>query len=442
MSSVSDAPATPLPDEKSGHPPSAKENLNNLAMFQLQDAVSLTPEKFEHRFLDYLQFPKNEIIVNFPVFLRGKDDAIVDFVMVKGYRIQHNNLLGPYKGGIRFSDQVRLDEVKGLAFLMTIKTALLNIPMGGAKGGVRINPSNYTEKDLHRVAREYANAISRFIGGDVDIPAPDMGTGPKLMDIMTAQCQKLKKSHDNDMFTGKSIDFGGSRTRNRATGSGMMHCFDRYCLTHPGFSRRTFSVQGFGNVGFHAAKSLVEDFGLSCTAVSDHTCCMVNSSGFDFEKLALYAQEHGCLKGVFPECEVSPEVFWSEPVDVLVLAACELQVCGEHALRLNCSLILEGANGPIDSDADTILAQRGIDVIPDVLCNAGGVYVSYLEWVGNRKRMQLSTEEEDFKLKNIMYSTFRQVHDLVQYHGWTYRQAAYHKALTHLYYHYERKHVN
>jgi glutamate dehydrogenase (NAD(P)+) len=415
-------------------------NLNQLGHAQLDQVIPLM-DRHERRFINFLKFPKNEIIVNFPVFLRGKNDDIRDFVMMKGYRIQHNNLLGPYKGGVRFSKHVRLDEVKGLAFLMTIKTALLGLPLGGAKGGVHVDPTQYTEKDLARVAREYSRAIYRFIGGDVDIPAPDMGTNPKLMDIMTAEYQMLKKSHGNDMFTGKSIGFGGSLTRNAATGRGLVKCFQaQQARDHDEF--KTFAVQGFGNVGLNTTLLLESECQMRCVAVSDHTCCLVNEQGFNVSDLKAWVDEHKVLKGYDLYHEVEASVFWSVTTDLFVLAACEFQVCGEAAANLNCKVILEGANGPIDPAADQILAQRGVKVIPDVLANAGGVYVSYLEWVGNRKRMQLNAEEEDAKLDNIMKTKYESVAELAEEKMCTLRQAAYLLALQTLSYHYDRKHVD
>jgi len=416
-------------------------NLNDLTLSQLDQAVALVPDEHERRFINYLRYPKNEIIVNFPVFVRGKNDEIRDFVMMKGYRIQNSNLLGPYKGGIRFSDNVRLDEVKGLAFLMTIKTALLGIPLGGAKGGVKIDTSQFTEKDLARVAREYARATYRFVGGDVDIPAPDMGTTPKLMDIMTAEYQKLKKTHDTDMFTGKSIGFGGSVTRNAATGRGLVQCFQAHqAQVQDEF--KTFAVQGFGNVGSNTAFLLESECLMRCVAVSDHTCMLVKTNGFDLAELRAWMDEHKVLRGYGQGQEVEAKEYWSTPCDLFVLAACEFQVCGEQARALRCGTILEGANGPVDSAADRIFQERGIAVIPDVLCNAGGVFVSYLEWVGNRKRMQLSEEEENAKLDTIMLKTYNKVAYLSREMRCTLRQAAYLLALRTLNYHYDRKHVD
>ena len=422
-----------------------EKSLNELGQFQLQSAARLGD--YEKRFLDYIALPKSEHAFNFPVFIRGKNDDIRDFVMMKGYRIQHNNLLGPYKGGIRFASHVRMEEVKGLAFLMTMKTALLGLPFGGAKGGVRVDTSTCTDKDLCRVAKEYSVAIHRYIGSDVDIPAPDMGTNSKLMDVMTAQYQALKKTHDNDMFTGKSLGFGGSPSRAEATGRGMSECLKEYYkkLNEHSTTLKTFVVQGFGNVGSHAAELLCHDHGMKCLAVSDHTCCLSvpedQKEGLDVEALKAWVTEHKVLKGCPHGVEVNPDTFWKTHTDVLVLAACEFQVDADRAEQLRCKVILEGANGPTDVDADVVLQRRNIDVIPDILANAGGVFVSYLEWVGNKNKMQLTLQKEHQKLSRIMANTYHKVYMMANAKNCTLRQAAYLVALDHLKYAYERKHV-
>lgn len=418
-------------------------DLHVLGQKQLEAAlqVNFFNPRYSTQFLNYIQFPKNEIIVNFPVFLKGVNDDICEVEMVKGYRIQHNNLLGPYKGGIRFDEQVKLDEVKGLAFFMTLKTALLQIPMGGAKGGVKINPSMYTEEDLARIAKEYTRAIHRFIGGDVDIPAPDMGTNAKLMDIMTATYQNLHRTHDSNTFTGKSVNFGGSLTREAATGRGLNFVYEAY-VNATGFEGKTFAIQGFGNVGSHTAR-LLNDQGLKCVAVSDASCFLINPEGFDVKDMFEYAKRHKFL-ALYQDGQynVSCEEYWSVTVDVFVLAACELQVDQYRAQELNCKLILEGANGPVDHLADVVLQERKIEVIPDILANAGGVYVSYLEWVGNRRRKQLTAEEEKHELQKIMSETFRKVHEEATKTHSTMRQSAYNLALDYLHYYYTRKQVN
>ena len=412
--------------------------LHELALKQLEESTAF--EHYPHRFLNFLKYPKNQITTSFPVFLRGVHDQIRDIVMVTGFRCQHNNTLGPYKGGIRFSEHVNMDEVSGLAFLMTLKSALLNIPLGGAKGGVCINVSDLTEKDLCRVAREYAKSMYRFIGPLQDVPAPDMGVSSKLIDVMVAQYQRMSKSHDNSVFTGKSVGFGGSESREEATGRGVLNCFEAYHENRGGHFN-TFAVQGMGNVASWAAELLEQEKNMRCMAVADHTCCLVSDEGFDVAELKAWVQDHKCLKGYSPDQEVSKETFLSTPVDLFVLAACEFQVCGETAKLLNCSAVIEGANAPVDTEADLILKEKGIDVIPDFLANSGGVYVSYLEWIGNRRKMQLSADEERQKLKTAMTKAFNKVEAKRLEKGCTLRQAAFLVALDTLYYHYERKHV-
>jgi glutamate dehydrogenase (NAD(P)+) len=323
---------------------------------------------------------------------------------------------------------------------MTIKTSLLGIPFGGAKGGVRVDPHQYTEKDLKRIARGYSQAIHRFIGSDVDIPAPDMGTDDRLMDIMTAQYQNLKKTHANDMFTGKSIGFGGSFTRKEATGAGMVHCINRWATTTDE-AVESFVVQGFGNVGSNASVLLARQ-GVKCIGIGDHTCNLYNPNGFDVVDVQEYVEEHKCLQGYHhgnDSVVLNKTEFLGIETDLFIFAACELQVCGKEADLLNCKVVVEGANGPIDLVADELLKSKNIDVVPDILANAGGVYVSYLEWVGNRKKMHFSAVDEKRQLQDIMEKKFDQVWKKSSEKQIGLREAAYLVALDHLWFHYDRK---
>ena len=251
---------------------SRKINLNLFCQAQLEKASGLG--KIDKNFVKILMMPKHEIIVNFPITLESGE-----LVMMKGYRIQHSNLLGPYKGGLRFHHDVHLDECKALAFWMTIKCALLKLPFGGAKGGLKINPYDYSKNDLKTISKGFSKALHKYIGPNRDIPAPDMGTNSQIMDWMTASFQEIRKSHDKAVFTGKSLDYNGSAGRNEATGRGIMICV-REWHKRKGLTTNdaTFIVQGFGNVGSNTARLLVTELNMRCMAVGDHTCYIMDTT--------------------------------------------------------------------------------------------------------------------------------------------------------------------
>ena len=346
-----------------------QRSLHQVAVDQFRRAADLIDLNAAYR--EILSYPKNEIIVNFPVTL---DDGTKK--VFTGYRIQHNNLLGPYKGGLRFHPDVDLDEVKALAAWMTFKTALVGLPFGGAKGGVTIDPAEHTTAEMGRIVRRFTHALGSNIGPDHDIPAPDMGTSSVTMDWIMDTYANISppgfRQSVKGVVTGKSIEVGGSVGREEATGRGVLYSLRHWCgETGRRLDELTVAVQGFGNVGGHFAELAVEA-GVTVTGVADHTGTVGNPDGLDVAKLRLWAEENGGIAG-FPGGEVlDTEDLFDLEVDVLVPAALQNQITAERAARLKCSLIIEAANGPTTVEAEPLLADAGIEVVPDILANAGG----------------------------------------------------------------------
>ena len=408
------------------------QNLNKLCQNQLQLAGKLG--NIDKTFITFLSAPKNEIIVNFPVRLDNNE-----LRMFKGYRIQHNNLAGPYKGGLRFAQICHLDECKALAFWMTIKCSLQKLPLGGAKGGIKFNPRDYSNNELKNISKEYSKALFRFIGSNIDIPAPDVGSNSQIMDWMTAAYQSVRKTHDNDMYTGKSIRYGGSQGRAEATGRGMMICTREWFKSNNiEIKGKKFIIQGFGKVGSHAADFLCK-LGMICIGIGDHTGYIYQKDGFDINMVINYVKVNRTISGFGNGngTKLSKKEFFSLDVHTLILAALELQICGNFAKNLKCKLIVEGANGPIDIVADCILKEKNIDVIPDVLANSGGVTVSYYEWLQNRRQEYWELYEVRNKLDKHMSKTFNKVNSLSNKKGFSLRMSSYIIALGNLYHYYE-----
>lgn len=389
-----------------------------------------------------LSNPKHEIIVNFPVRLQNGTLS-----MFKGYRVQHNNLLGPYKGGLRFHEDIYLDECKALAFWMTIKCALQNIPYGGAKGGIKINPRNYSTDDLKRISRAYCNAIYKYIGPERDIPAPDMGSNAQTMDWMTAEFQSIHKTHIYGCFTGKSLFFRGSQGREEATGRGIVESILAYYNRKYGssftLSSKTYIIQGFGNVGSYACKFLNERNAL-CLGIGDHTGYIYNKQGLDIIKLLEYVKEHKEIKGyVQDENDIwmNKEDFFAMKCDIFIPAALELQIDEKIANMMQCELVVEAANGPCYIEADEVFIKKGIDLLPDIYANSGGVLVSYYEWLQNKRDEYWDLSDVREKLHKQMQKIFNEIHDIKeQYKLRDYRSAAYHASITNLSHAYKIKH--
>ena len=358
-----------------------------------------------------LSQPKNEIIVNFPV--RMNDGT---YRVFRGYRIQHSNLLGPYKGGVRFHNMVDLDEVKALASWMTWKSALCDIPFGGAKGGISFDPTDLETDELERVVRRFTHALGSNIGPDHDIPAPDLGSNAQsmvwMMDTYANSTGATERQNVKRIVTGKTLETGGSPGREKATGQGVVFCLQHWA-DEVGFDLvgATVSIQGFGNVG-SATGRILQVHGARLVAVQDHGGSITDEDGIDAFELADWVREHGSVAGFPSAMWIDDEDFWSVPADLLVPAALENQVTAEHAGRIQARVVVEAANGPTTLEAEKILAQRGIDVLPDILVNAGGVVVSYFEWLQNRSAERWDLEDVDFKLREILWKACDAVVDI------------------------------
>jgi len=366
-----------------------------------------------------LRYPERAIMVSVPVHM---DDGVLR--VFPGYRVQHSTVLGPTKGGIRYDPGVDLGECAALAVWMTWKCALLRLPYGGAKGGVRCNARELSSGELERLTRRFTSELLPMIGPQADIPAPDMATNEQTM-AWLMDTYSMQKGHAvPEVVTGKPISVGGSVFRHEATGAGVVMVTERACqrLGMPLAEQRCV-VQGFGNVGGIAAQEL-HDRGASVVAVSDVSGGVHDERGLDLVALRSWIADHGSLEGYANAERVSNAELLELPCDILVLAAREDQLTEENADRVHARLITEGANGPTSVEADAILRERGIPVLPDVLANAGGVTVSYFEWVQDLGRLFWGRDEIRAKLAEKMADAFDRVWSLSTGEGMSLREAA------------------
>ncbi|MCO6437685.1 MAG: Glu/Leu/Phe/Val dehydrogenase [Phycisphaerae bacterium] len=373
----------------------------------------------------------NEIVVNFPVKMNNGQVE-----MFTGYRVQHNDALGPFKGGLRYHPKVDIDEVRALASWMTWKCALSGIPFGGAKGGIQMDPSKYARPEMERITRRFAYALGNNIGPEYDIPAPDVNTNAQIMAWILDTYQSTVPPQDRHrnlhVVTGKPVEAGGSVGRDKATGQGIVYCIEKWAADRKlSLKGLTFTVQGFGNVGSWAARLLCR-LGGKLIAVEDHTGGVRNHNGLDAELLVAHVKERGGVYK-FPNAEfVDHIMFLKTPADILIPAALENQITAETAPWLNVRLVAEGANGPTDPEGDAVLQGRGIDVIPDILCNSGGVIVSYFEWLQNKRSEFWELDEVDGKLKKKINAAYDRVSAVARERETDWRTAAYIVALTRL----------
>jgi glutamate dehydrogenase (NAD(P)+) len=372
------------------------------------------------RWADTLRRPKRALIVDVPIEM--DDGSIAHF---EGYRVQHNMSRGPGKGGVRFHPDVTLEEVMALSAWMTVKTAAVNLPYGGAKGGVRVDPKKLSLKELEKVTRRYTSEIGIIIGPHTDIPAPDVNTNGQIMAWMMDTYSMNVGGTATGVVTGKPLHLGGSLGRVKATGRGVF-VTGREAARRIGLDLRgaRIAVQGFGNVGSVAAELFVEA-GARIVAVQDHTGTVVNENGLDLGTLIPISRTRAGVAGFDGGEQVPNEQFWDVPCDILIPAALEGQITAARAQKTKAKLVLEGANGPTVPEADDILAERGVLVVPDVICNAGGVTVSYFEWVQDFSSFFWDEDEINVRLDRIMMNALHQIWDMADKHRITLRTATY-----------------
>ena len=386
-------------------------------MTEFNDAADLL--NLEQGIRERLAHPRRILIVSCPI---NMDDGTVK--CFEGYRVQYNIARGPAKGGIRFHPEVDLNETVGLAALMTWKCAVANIPYGGAKGGVRVDPTKLSLTEIENLTRRYTWEISPMIGPEKDIPAPDMNTGPQHMAWIMDTYSIIQGYSVPGVVTGKPISIGGSEGRPEATGRGVVYCISE-AANELGINlaEKTAAVQGFGNVGSVAAKLLART-GCKVVAVSDVKSGIYNKKGLNIEQVMEYSRKNGFLEG-YPEADaISNADLLTLPCDILVPAALGGQITRDNAPLIKASMIVEGANGPMTSEADHILNDMGVFIIPDILANAGGVVVSYFEWVQDIQSFFWHEKEINDKLRSIMRNAYNSVRRIAKDRKVNNRQAA------------------
>lgn len=336
----------------------------------------------------------------------------------KAYRVQHNQARGPYKGGIRYHREVSLDLFKALAAEMTWKTAISEVPFGGGKGGIQIDPRQYGKEELENITLRFMYKLKNLIGPNIDIPAPDVGTNGEIMALMYRQYSdgERERHHLRGIVTGKDVRIGGSEGRAKATGQGVAFCIeDYYADRGESVKGKTFLLQGFGNVGSHGA-AILSNMGARLLAVNDADGTIFNGDGIDVAALTAYVQDPKNLKRSvlgFPGAQrIEKKDLWDIPADILFPAALGGEITADVAERLKVKLIAEGANGPTTPEADRVLLKRGIDLIPDIIANAGGVTVSYYEWIQNKRMERWSEAEVDQRLERAMKRNYRIIRDI------------------------------
>jgi glutamate dehydrogenase (NAD(P)+) len=372
------------------------------------------------RWADTLRRPKRALIVDVPIHL--DDGRIAHF---EGYRVQHNTSRGPGKGGVRFHQDVTLSEVMALAAWMSIKNAAVNVPFGGAKGGVRVDPKQLSLGELERVTRRYTSEIGIIIGPHKDIPAPDVNTNEQVMAWMMDTYSMNEGATATGVVTGKPLDLGGSLGRREATGRGVF-TVGQAAAQRIGLdvAQSRVAVQGFGNVGGVSAR-LFAQAGARVVAVQDHSGTVYRAAGLDVEALQAHATRHGGVAGFAQAEALTGDQFWDVECDILIPAALETQITEANAGRIRARMVLEGANGPTTPLADDILNERNVLVVPDVIANAGGVTVSYFEWVQDFSSYFWSEDEINARLVRIMQEAFAAIWQVAQDHKVSLRTATY-----------------
>ena len=372
------------------------------------------------RWVETLKRPKRILVVDVPIEL--DNGTIAHF---EGYRVQHNLSRGPGKGGVRFHQDVTLSEVMALSAWMSIKNAAVNVPYGGAKGGIRVDPRNLSRGELERLTRRYTSEIGMMIGPSKDIPAPDVNTNGQIMAWMMDTYSMNTGATSTGVVTGKPVDLGGSLGRVEATGRGVFTVgVEAAKLSGLSIQGAKVAVQGFGNVGGTAGK-LFADAGAHVVAVQDHTGTIHNAKGMDVQALLEHVAKKGGVGGFAGADKMEPADFWSVNCDILIPAALEGQITKDNAGKIKAKLVIEGANGPTTPEADDILADKGVLVLPDVIANAGGVTVSYFEWVQDFSSFFWTEDEINARLVRIMQEAFAGVWAVAQEHKVTLRTATF-----------------
>ncbi|MBF6607343.1 MAG: Glu/Leu/Phe/Val dehydrogenase [Flavobacterium sp.] len=377
-----------------------------------------------------LSVTNNEIMVHFPVKL---DNGNVE--IFTGYRVQHNNVLGPYKGGLRYHATVDVEDARALAMWMTWKTALAGLPYGGAKGGIKIDPRDYSLGELERITRRFTYALGDNIGPEHDIPAPDVNTNEQTMAWMADTYMSTKspaiRSMNRHVVTGKPVGFGGLEGRDRATGFGVYLSLRlSYKKIGETLAGKRFIVQGFGNVGYWASHFMVND-GAILLAAQDAHATLYNEKGIDVEQLFEHSKPRkGSIQGFEGATEIEPASFFGLDCDILIPAALGNQITGENASKIKAKFVAEGANGPTDIEGEKILLSKEVTIIPDILCNSGGVIGSYFEWLQNRNGEVWHLEEVMLKIEKKFTENFLKVDAIAAESNKDYRTAAYILALS------------
>jgi glutamate dehydrogenase/leucine dehydrogenase len=384
------------------------------------ESAAKVAEVTDPAILERLKVPERIHEVSIPVTF---DDGTQK--LFTGYRVEHSSARGPYKGGIRYHPEVCLDEVKALAGWMSIKTAVADIPMGGGKGGIRVDPRKLSVHELEALTRAYTDLIARDIGPELDIPAPDVNTDSQTMDWVADEYERVTGVHGGAVVTGKSIAHGGSLGRDTATAQGgfdVLEC--ALAANGETFQGKTVAIQGFGNAGANAAL-LLAGAGARIVAISDSTASLSAKQGLPVEALVAYKEKGGSFAQYPGADKGAPDSPLFESVDILVPAALEGQITAANADRVNARWILELANGPTTPEADMILERRGIQLLPDILANAGGVVVSYFEWVQNMHSERWTWDEVEARLSMTMRRAYETVRELATRKGVSMRLAAY-----------------
>ncbi len=400
-----------------------KQGMLDNVMRQFDNAADII--KLNTNIRKILEVTNNELVVHFPVRM---DNGEVE--IFTGYRVQHNNALGPYKGGLRYHPTVDIDAARALAMWMTWKTSLAGLPYGGAKGGIQLDPTKYSQAELERITRRFTYALGDNIGPELDIPAPDVNTNPQTMawilDTYMSTKSPNERSKNLHVVTGKPIGAGGSQGRDRATGYGVFLTIKLWAeAKNIDLKNKKYIVQGFGNVGYWAAYFLEQE-GALLTAVQDAYGSIVNEKGISVEKLLDYTKANkGSILGYAGARPLDNADFFGLDCDICIPAALGNQITPKNAEKIKAFLIAEGANGPTDVEAEKILLKRNIDIIPDILCNAGGVIGSYFEWLQNRNGEIWQLDEVLEKLEKKMRESFLKVMETSQKRNVDMRTAAF-----------------